>query len=121
MEMTIGVSLAATVARAVVDVVIRSALEPCRAVGGRGEVGHWIASGGDRAPRRTAEALDAEDWMHTGDLVVMDDGGHLRIAGRIEDMVIRGEENVYPCEVEEFATPIPTRSPAIYASSTSFR
>ncbi len=51
---------------------------------------------------RTAEAVDAEGWMHTGDLAVVDEGGYGNIVGRIKDMVIRGGENVYPREVEEF-------------------
>ncbi|HEX9065991.1 MAG TPA: AMP-binding protein [Streptosporangiaceae bacterium] len=53
-------------------------------------------------PEKTAEAIDAARWMHTGDLAVMDDGGYLNIVGRIKDMVIRGGENIYPREVEEF-------------------
>jgi fatty-acyl-CoA synthase len=53
-------------------------------------------------PARTAEAIDAARWMHTGDLAVMDTAGYLNIVGRIKDMVIRGGENVYPREVEEF-------------------
>ncbi|MFJ9641888.1 AMP-binding protein [Streptomyces sp. NPDC004244] len=53
-------------------------------------------------PERTAEAVDAARWMHTGDLAVMDDDGYLSITGRIKDMVIRGGENVYPREIEEF-------------------
>ena len=51
---------------------------------------------------RTSEAIDAARWMHTGDLATMDDEGYLNIVGRIKDMVIRGGENVYPREVEEF-------------------
>jgi fatty-acyl-CoA synthase len=53
-------------------------------------------------PDKTAEAIDAARWMHTGDLAVMDDEGYLNITGRIKDMVIRGGENVYPREIEEF-------------------
>ncbi|MCZ2818995.1 AMP-binding protein [Modestobacter sp. VKM Ac-2977] len=53
-------------------------------------------------PEKTAEVLDAARWMHTGDLAVMDDAGYLNIVGRIKDMVIRGGENVYPREIEEF-------------------
>jgi fatty-acyl-CoA synthase len=53
-------------------------------------------------PERTAEAIDRGRWMHTGDLAVMDDEGYLNIVGRIKDLVIRGGENVYPREVEEF-------------------
>ena len=59
-------------------------------------VGYW------NEPERTAEAIDRSGWMHTGDLAVMDDAGYLNVVGRIKDMVIRGGENVYPREVEEF-------------------
>jgi fatty-acyl-CoA synthase len=52
--------------------------------------------------QQTRGAIDAARWMHTGDLAVMDDAGYLNIAGRIKDMVIRGGENIYPREVEEF-------------------
>jgi len=53
-------------------------------------------------PDKTAEAIDSAHWMHTGDLATMDSAGYLSIVGRIKDMVIRGGENVYPREVEEF-------------------
>lgn len=53
-------------------------------------------------PEKTAEAVDAAGWMHTGDLAVMDDAGYVNISGRIKDMVIRGGENIYPREIEEF-------------------
>jgi fatty-acyl-CoA synthase len=53
-------------------------------------------------PEKTADAIDSARWMHTGDLAVMDEAGYLNIVGRIKDMVIRGGENVYPREVEEF-------------------
>jgi fatty-acyl-CoA synthase len=53
-------------------------------------------------PEATAGAIDAARWMHTGDLATMDDDGYLNIVGRIKDLVIRGGENVYPREVEEF-------------------
>jgi fatty-acyl-CoA synthase len=74
----------------------------------RGEPGEFLARGylvmrgywND--PERTAEAIDAQRWMHTGDLATMDDDGHVRIVGRIKDMIIRGGENVYPREIEEF-------------------
>lgn len=59
-------------------------------------LGYW------NEPERTAEAIDAERWMHTGDLAVMDEDGYVRIVGRIKDMIIRGGENVYPREIEEF-------------------
>jgi fatty-acyl-CoA synthase len=59
-------------------------------------LGYW-----DQA-EATAEAIDTARWMHTGDLATMDDDGYLNIVGRIKDLVIRGGENVYPREVEEF-------------------
>jgi fatty-acyl-CoA synthase len=59
-------------------------------------LGYW------NEPERTAEAIDADRWMHTGDLATMDDEGYVNIVGRIKDLVIRGGENVYPREVEEF-------------------
>jgi fatty-acyl-CoA synthase len=59
-------------------------------------LGYW------NEPEKTAEAIDAGRWMHTGDLAVMDEAGYLNIVGRIKDMVIRGGENIYPREIEEF-------------------
>ncbi|MFG2322384.1 linear/branched/unsaturated fatty acid:CoA ligase LbuL [Streptomyces sp. NPDC048568] len=53
-------------------------------------------------PEKTAEAIDAGRWMHTGDLAVMREDGYVEIVGRIKDMIIRGGENIYPREVEEF-------------------
>jgi fatty-acyl-CoA synthase len=53
-------------------------------------------------PDKTGEAIDDAGWMHTGDLATMDDEGYVNIVGRSKDMVIRGGENVYPREVEEF-------------------
>ena len=53
-------------------------------------------------PEKTAEAIDEDGWMHTGDLGVIDDEGYLAITGRIKDMLIRGGENIYPREIEEF-------------------
>ncbi len=58
--------------------------------------GYW----GD--PEKTREAIDESGWMHTGDLAVMDEDGYCRITGRVKDMIIRGGENVYPREIEEF-------------------
>jgi fatty-acyl-CoA synthase len=59
-------------------------------------LGYW------NDPEKTAESIDAARWMHTGDLAVMDDEGYVNIVGRIKDLVIRGGENVYPREIEEF-------------------
>ncbi|HEY9224142.1 MAG TPA: AMP-binding protein [Variovorax sp.] len=58
--------------------------------------GYW----GDE--EKTREAIDVEHWMHTGDLATMDDEGYVNIVGRIKDLVIRGGENIYPREIEEF-------------------
>ena len=59
-------------------------------------LGYW------EEPEKTAEAIDRAGWMHTGDLATMDDEGYVNIVGRIKDMIIRGGENVYPREIEEF-------------------
>ncbi|MFC4009448.1 AMP-binding protein [Nonomuraea purpurea] len=59
-------------------------------------LGYW------NEPGKTAEAIDAARWMRTGDLATMDDDGYVNVVGRIKDMIIRGGENVYPREVEEF-------------------
>ncbi len=59
-------------------------------------LGYW------EQPDKTAEVIDAARWMHTGDLAVMDESGYISITGRIKDMVIRGGENIYPREIEEF-------------------
>ncbi|MFJ9951853.1 AMP-binding protein [Kitasatospora sp. NPDC091207] len=59
-------------------------------------IGYWEQAD------RTAEVLDGDGWMHSGDLAVMDEEGYLGITGRIKDMVIRGGENIYPREIEEF-------------------
>ena len=51
---------------------------------------------------KTAEAIDSDGWMHSGDLATMDEDGYINIVGRIKDMIIRGGENLYPREIEEF-------------------
>ena len=66
-------------------------------------LGYWAD------PERTAEAIDGEGWMHTGDLGTLDAAGYARVTGRIKDMLIRGGENIYPREIEEFLL----RHPAI--------
>jgi fatty-acyl-CoA synthase len=74
----------------------------------RGEIGELCTRGYSvmlgywSDPEQTATVIDAARWMHTGDLAVLDEAGYLNIAGRIKDMIIRGGENVYPREVEEF-------------------
>ena len=73
--------------------------------GGPGELctrGYSVMLGYWNDPERTAEAIDAEGWMHTGDLGTIDAEGYGNVVGRIKDMVIRGGENIYPREVEEF-------------------
>ncbi|MGW0609150.1 AMP-binding protein [Streptomyces sp. NPDC002788] len=64
-------------------------------------LGYW------NEPEKTAEAIDAGRWMHTGDLAVMRDDGYVEVVGRIKDMIIRGGENIYPREIEEFLYPHP--------------
>jgi len=74
----------------------------------RGETGEYCTRGYSvmlgywDEDERTAEAIDAARWMHTGDLAVMDDAGYCQIVGRLKDMVIRGGENIYPREIEEY-------------------
>jgi fatty-acyl-CoA synthase len=74
----------------------------------RGETGEFCTSGYSvmlgywNDPDKTAETIDEEKWMHTGDLGVMDADGYLNITGRIKDVVLRGGENIYPREIEEF-------------------
>jgi fatty-acyl-CoA synthase len=69
-------------------------------------LGYW----GDE--EATRGAIDEAGWMHTGDLAVMDDDGYLNIVGRIKDMIIRGGENIYPREIEEFLLTLPEVSEA---------
>lgn len=64
--------------------------------------GYGVMLGYWDEPEKTAEAIDPGRWMHTGDLAVMREDGYVRIVGRIKDMIIRGGENVYPREIEEF-------------------
>jgi fatty-acyl-CoA synthase len=75
------------------------------AVGERGELctrGYSVMKGYWEDDDKTREAVDREGWMHTGDLATLDAEGYCNIVGRVKDMVIRGGENVYPREVEEF-------------------
>jgi fatty-acyl-CoA synthase len=64
--------------------------------------GYSVMRGYWEEPERTAEAIDAAGWMHTGDLAVLDEEGYCYIVGRVKDMIIRGGENIYPREIEEF-------------------
>lgn len=74
-------------------------------VGEQGELlarGYMVMRGYDDEPEATSRAIDAEGWLHTGDLAMMRPDGYLRITGRAKDMIIRGGENIYPREIEEF-------------------
>lgn len=74
-------------------------------VGEKGEIctrGYSVMQGYWNDPEKTAETIDAAGWLHSGDIATMDAYGYVRIVGRIKDMIIRGGENVYPREVEEF-------------------
>ena len=64
--------------------------------------GYTVMSGYWNNAKATVEAIDGEGWMHSGDLAVMDEEGYINIVGRIKDMILRGGENIYPREIEEF-------------------
>ncbi|WP_432777009.1 AMP-binding protein [Brevibacillus gelatini] len=64
--------------------------------------GYLVMKGYYNMPDQTAKAIDEEGWLHTGDLATVDGEGYYRITGRLKDMIIRGGENIYPREVEEF-------------------
>jgi fatty-acyl-CoA synthase len=73
--------------------------------GEQGEIcarGYNIMKGYYKMPEATAAAIDEDGWLHTGDLGVMDENGYCKITGRLKDMIIRGGENIYPREIEEF-------------------
>ncbi len=77
-------------------------LVPC---GERGELccrGYLVMLGYYKMPQKTAEAIDSDEWLHTGDLATMDAHGYVNIVGRLKEMIIRGGENIFPREVEEF-------------------
>ena len=99
---------ATTVGRALPDVEIKivdidtgQELPP----GQQGELwtrGYLVMKGYYHMPEETAGAIDDDGWLHTGDLAVMDENGYCRITGRLKDMIIRGGENIYPREIEEY-------------------
>ena len=96
-----------TVGRAMpwVEIKIIDELGHVVPVGEKGEIctrGYSVMQGYWNDPEKTAETIDASGWLHSGDIATMDASGYVRIVGRIKDMVIRGGENVYPREVEEF-------------------
>ncbi|MEK4922854.1 AMP-binding protein [Cytobacillus sp. FSL R5-0569] len=74
-------------------------------IGTQGELctkGYHVMKGYYNNPEATEQAIDKEGWLHTGDLAIMDENGYCKITGRLKDMIIRGGENVYPREIEEF-------------------
>jgi fatty-acyl-CoA synthase len=98
----------ATVGRALPDIEVKivdietgEALPPGR----QGELcsrGYNVMKGYYKMPEETKRVIDANGWLHTGDLAVMDENGYCKITGRIKNMIIRGGENIYPREIEEF-------------------
>jgi fatty-acyl-CoA synthase len=85
----------------IVDIETGEILPP----GKQGELctrGYHVMKGYYKMPEETARAIDDENWLHTGDLAVMDENGYCKITGRIKNMIIRGGENIYPREIEEF-------------------
>ncbi|PTX64883.1 fatty-acyl-CoA synthase [Melghirimyces profundicolus] len=64
--------------------------------------GYHVMKGYYRMPEETRQAINDDGWLHTGDLATMDEAGYIRITGRLKDMIIRGGENIYPREIEEF-------------------
>ncbi|WP_102691331.1 AMP-binding protein [Rummeliibacillus pycnus] len=97
-----------TVGRALPNVEVKI-MEPGTNIelprGMQGEIcarGYVVMKGYYNNPDATREAIDEDDWLHTGDLGTMDDNGYVRVTGRLKDMFIRGGENIYPREIEEF-------------------
>ncbi|MDQ3834664.1 MAG: AMP-binding protein, partial [Actinomycetota bacterium] len=64
--------------------------------------GYHVMKGYYKMPEETQEVIDEDGWLHTGDLATMDEDGYVQIMGRVDDMIIRGGENIYPREIEEF-------------------
>ena len=85
----------------IIDIETGATLPP----GKQGELcarGYMVMKGYYKMPEETAKVVDADGWLHTGDLAVMDESGYCKITGRIKQMIIRGGENIYPREIEEF-------------------
>jgi fatty-acyl-CoA synthase len=85
----------------IVDIESGETLPP----GKQGELctrGYLVMKGYYKMPDETAKAIDKDNWLHTGDLAIMDENGYCKITGRIKNMIIRGGENIYPREIEEF-------------------
>ncbi|MDD2582383.1 MAG: AMP-binding protein [Desulfuromonadaceae bacterium] len=85
----------------IVDIETGASLPP----GKQGELcarGYMVMKGYYKMPEETARVIDSDGWLHTGDLAIMDENGYCKITGRIKQMIIRGGENIYPIEIEEF-------------------
>ncbi len=85
----------------IVDIETGVTLPP----GKQGELcarGYMVMKGYYKMPEETAKVIDGDGWLHTGDLAIMDENGYCKITGRIKQMIIRGGENIYPREIEEF-------------------
>ena len=85
----------------IIDIETGATLPP----GKQGELcarGYMVMKGYYKMPEETAKVIDSDNWLHTGDLAIMDENGYCKITGRIKQMIIRGGENVYPKEIEEF-------------------
>jgi fatty-acyl-CoA synthase len=85
--------------------VVAAGTDAAVETGAPGEIcarGYMLMKGYDREPEATNRAIDSEGWFRTGDLGVMQEDGYVRISGRSKDMIIRGGENIYPREIEEF-------------------
>jgi len=85
----------------IIDIETGATLPP----GKQGELcarGYMVMKGYYKMPEETAKVIDADNWLHTGDLAIMDENGYCKITGRIKQMIIRGGENIYPKEIEEF-------------------
>ncbi|CAN2041439.1 putative acyl-CoA synthetase YngI [Candidatus Magnetomoraceae bacterium gMMP-15] len=97
-----------TVGRALPNVevkIVNPATDEEVPIGAQGELcsrGYHVMKGYYKMPEATEKAIDKDDWLHTGDLAIMDENGYCKITGRIKDMIIRGGENIYPREIEEF-------------------
>ncbi len=85
----------------IIDIETGATLPP----GKQGEFcarGYMVMRGYYKMPEETAKVIDSDGWLHTGDLAVMDENGYCKITGRIKQMIIRGGENIYPKEIEEY-------------------
>ena len=87
---------------AIIDPDRRPYLRAGRARRSSAASGYNVMKGYYKMPEATAEAIDADGYLHSGDLGTVDEDGYYRVTGRIKDMIIRGGENIYPLEVENF-------------------